>query len=285
MERILEILKSIKWLQIIISVVIFMLGLFAQPMLDTRVKPLFTSANIPLTIFLLVTICFAVIIAIWSNMQRQISSISDHTDKLAKYVGQRAQVLSHVAGYEAVRTRTQGAQSEILKLIYYEVDSEDGYPVYDTSLLQSPERKAIYQQEREKLQHEKGKDTFRYAEIVQIPYGCNLEKIFYRDPIYKESCEFLAELGRIQPEFASLRTSEVIFPNTFIIIDRSFLYIAFQTKNPDTGSVSEYPFLGLMIEDPDSQVVRDMVKLYQRIEASSTLLTRTNIKGIANVKD
>jgi hypothetical protein len=209
--------------------------------------------------------------------------MSNSTDTLAKYVGQRVQVLSPIEGYEAVRIRTQGAHNEILKLIYYDVYPKDGKPVYDDSLLQASERKILYHQEREKLQHEKRNDNFRYIEIVQIPHGFNLEKVLFYDSIYRENCKVLSELGRTRPEFASLRMSEVVFPSAFIVIDKSFLYIAFQTKNPDSGSYT-YPFLGLMIENPDSQVVRDMVRLFHRIEANSKLVVGIDTKGIADVE-
>ena len=214
-----------------------MLGLFAQPMLDTRVKPLFTPANVPLTIFVLAATFFAVTLVIWSNTQQQIRSVADHTRILAKYVGQNVRILSEAAGYKAVGTRIQEAQTEILKLVYYEVDSKDGTPVYDVSLLQSPDRKATYEQEREKLRREKAKDTFKYVEIVQIPYGGHLESIFPHDPIYKVSCEFLSDLGRIQPEFASLRTSR-----------RATLFSVTKIRQFLIKSVGEIGLLGTSVE-------------------------------------
>jgi hypothetical protein len=260
-------------LQIVVWVLTFLLGLFAKPMLDTLVKPLFSPANIPATIFVLVTVLFAVMIAFWSIMREQMASVVAHLGTLTRYVGQRAQLISHVQGYEEVKKRTQTARKEILKLIYYEVEPTTGKPVYEAELLSSPERKAAYEVERQKLESEKGNDNFRYVEVVQIPYGHGLDDILPFDPIYKESCAFLAGCGRVQSEFASLHTSEVVFPNTFVMIDQSFLYIAFQTKNPDTGSY-EYPYVGLVIEDPDSEVVHDISKLFRRIEANSRLITK-----------
>lgn len=284
MKRILENLRSIPWLQIIMSVVIFILGLFAQPMLETRTAPLFNPANLPLTIFILVSVLFAVVIAIWNNTRHQITLVANNTGVLAKHAGQRLRILSHMEGYEEVRKRTQIAGFEILKLIYYEMDPRNGKPIYESALLESPIRKATYLQEREKLRKESGKDNFRYVEVVQTPIGYSLEKILACDPLYRENCEFLAGFSKGEPEFASLRTSEVIFPNTLIIIDRAFLYVAFRTKNPDTGSY-EYPFIGLLIEDPDSEVVRSMVKLYHRIEAHSNLITAIDHAQFQSVND
>jgi len=185
-------------------------------------------------------------------------------------MGQRIRVLSQAEGYEEVRKRTLAANFEILKLIYYEM--EDGRPAYDNDILQSPARRRMYLDERDKLREERSKDNFKYVEVLQTPSGYSLDDILRNDPIYSESCEFFVQICRQEPEFVSLRTSEVVFPNTVIIIDRSFLYLAFQTKNHDTGKY-EYPFLAIVIEDPNSEAVKDMVKLFQRIEANSSLVT------------
>jgi hypothetical protein len=265
--------RSFQWLDIVIPIIIFIIGVFAQPMLETQVEPLVSPSNIPLTIFILVSVVFAVNIAVWNNTRWHIASLEEYTHELVKYVGYKVRVLPQVEGYDEVRKQVQMAKSEILKLIYYELDLKNGKPVYGDQILLSPERKSTYAQEKQILQQERGEGAFRYVEIVQIAEGFDLNNIIADDIVYKEHCENLANICLKEPEFASLRVSSIVFPNTLIIIDRSFLYIAFQTKNPETGSY-EYPFLGIIIEDPDSKVVRDMVKLHQRLEAQSKLITK-----------
>jgi hypothetical protein len=274
MRNRLAALRSAQWLQIIVSAVAFVLGLLARPMLETAIQPFFSLANLPLLIFVIASTLFAVIIAIWVSIQQQIASINDHTNTLAGAVGQSFKVLEHYQGYEEVRKRTELARTEILKLIYYEVDAKDGKPVYDSKLLESQVRKATYERERLTLEqrHKKAKGTFRYVEIVQIPYGFGVDNVLPYDPIYKESYAFLANFGRTEPNFACLRTSDVVFPETFIMIDNSFLYIAFGVKNPDTGR-AQYPFLGLVVEDTNSEVFQSMRTLFLRIEANSKLVT------------
>jgi hypothetical protein len=277
MRQIADFLRPRPWIQILISAITFLLGLFAQPILQTQIEPLLSPQNIPLTMFVLVATLFAAIIAIYSHTQYRIHQISQDTHLLAKYVGHRIRILTHAEGYEEVRKRTQEARFEVLKLIYYEL--QNGKPVYDNLTLQSLERKATYEDELQKLQkiqQEKGQSNFKYVEIVQIPKAFALEDILKNDPIYKASCEFFSSVSHQEPEFISLKTSEIIFPNTVIIIDSSFLYIAFQTKNPDTGTY-EYPFLGIVIEDPSSEAVKDMLKLFKRIDANSRLVTSLKI--------
>lgn len=272
MRKVLEALLATRMRPIILSVIGFIFGVLAQPLLESRIQPLIAPANIPLIVFILITVLYAVFIAVWGHTSKQITSISDNISIMARYAGPRVRVLSQLEGYKVVRERTKKATTEILKLIYYQVNWERGEPAYDPEMIEGGERRDTYEQERRKLEREKGKNKFRYVEILQIPYKRTLQDILPHDPIYKESSEFLAGLNKSEPEFASLRTSEVVFPNTFIIIDRSFLYIAFETKNPDRNTY-QYPFLAIVIEDPNADVIRQMLQLFQRIESNSKLVT------------
>jgi hypothetical protein len=56
-----------------------------------------------------------------------------------------------------------------------------------------------------------------------------------------------------------------------IVIDGSFLYIALHAKKPGTGE-TEYPFVGLAIEDPDAQILKDIVTLHKRTFEDARLM-------------
>jgi hypothetical protein len=272
MRKVIETLLGARMRSIITSIIGFIFGVLAQPLLESKTQPLLAPANIPLLVFMLTIVLYAVFIAVWGHTSKQITAIADNISIMARYAGPRVRVLSQLQGYKVVRERTKKATTEILKLIYYQVDWESGEPAYDPEMIEGDERRNTYELERRKLKQEKGKHRFRYVEILQIPYKRTLQDILPHDPIYKESSEFLVGLNKSEPEFASLRISEVIFPNTFIIIDRSFLYVAFETKNPDRNTY-QYPFLAIVIEDPDAEVIRQMLQLFQRIESNSELVT------------
>ncbi len=267
MRKIIEAIRAIPWLQTAISIVVFVLGIFIGPLLEMQVSPIINAT----TVFILITISLGAIIAIWNHTRQQISTLEQYTKVLAKSVGYSVQMLPYAQAYTELKNKVRDAQTEILVFSKYVFDWENGKPIYDRARLESPQRRAVYAEVQAKLRQMRGKGNFRLVRIVQVPKGHHLREIFPYDNVYKQHCEFLGEISRDQPEFASLRTSDVVFENTFAIIDRTFLYMEFDIRNPDTSEVHS-PF-ALIIDNPDSEIVQDLVKLHQRIEATSQLVT------------
>lgn len=207
----------------------------------------------------------------WRATNHQITSIEAHTGTLANAVGQRIQLLPYTKGFKELQRRIQSAKSEILVLSNYIFDWENGNPIYDPTTMQSSERKAVFAATQAKLKRENRKG-FRYVKVVQVPKGHRLEEALVYDPIYGEDCKFLADISKSEPEFASIRLSEIIFQNTFCIIDRAFLYMEFDTRKTDNNQTF-LPFV-MIVEDPNSKIIFDLAKLHQRIEAGSTLITQ-----------
>lgn len=273
--RAISSLYSSHWREALLAVISAIIGIFSDDLIKEIAPPLFDKPNLPYVAFALIAAIFLATasysMAMWRTTNRQIASIETYTGTLANTIGQRIQVLPYTKGFKELQKRIQSAKSEILVLSNYVFDWENKQPIYDTVTMQSSERKAVFAATQSKLQREKRKG-FRYVRIVQIPKGHRLEEALPYDPIYQEDCKFLADTSKSEPEFASLRLSEIIFQNTFCIIDRSFLYLEFDTRKTDTNQTF-LPFV-MIVEDPNSEVIHDLVKLHQRIEAGSTLITK-----------
>ena len=266
MRRIYELVRSMQWLQTLTAIVMFVLGVFIGPLLEMQIGPLLNST----TVIVLVTICFGAIVVIWNSVHHQVSALERYTQVLAKSVGYSVQMLPYAQAFIELKDKVRNAQTEILVFSKYVFDWENGKPIYDPVRLESPQRHAAYAEIQAKLKQMRSKGGFRLARIVQVPEGHHLQEVFPFDTAYKQHCEFLYEISRVEPEFASLRVTDVVFENTFAIVDRSFLYMEFDIRNPETGDVQS-PF-ALIIDNPDSQIVSDLVKLHQRTEANSRLV-------------
>lgn len=273
MKNPLENLSAFPWLTTLISLVTGLLGIFAGPILETRVKPLVSTDNIPITIFVLVTIVFITSILMWDNIRQQVTRMTNHTGLLARSVGHQVRILSIDDSYRVLLQRVKSAK-EVLIFSNYAFDWDNGRPLYAPSILENTSRKTSYSFVWKKLEREKGKRNFRYIRIVQVPRGHNIEEIFPHDPIFKKECEILSALGKEEPEFASLRISETLFKNTFVLVDRGLLHIEYEIDNPETGEIRR-PF-AILVEDPDSIIIQDLLSLHQRLQAISSLYQSTN---------
>jgi hypothetical protein len=249
-----------------------MLGIFAEPMIEILWTQGFLAVkSAPAIIYLIVTITLGTSIIIWEDMRQNISLIASNTGRISTSVGHKLQIIPYRKGYQELQERIENARNEIRVLSNYVFDWENGKPIYDEERLLSPERRASYSVTNAKIEREAKRGQFKFVKIIQIPSGHNLEEILSYDSVYKEQCELLACIGRITPELACLRKSEVIFRNSFVLIDRSFLYMEIEINDPYEEQV-QAPFV-LILEDPDSIALDELLRLHQRIEANSELVT------------
>ncbi|RMG37466.1 MAG: hypothetical protein D6732_06740 [Methanobacteriota archaeon] len=67
-------------LQALISVVVFLLGILAGPILEQRITPFVSSQNLPIIVFLLMILVLGVSITLWAYSQSKVSDIENHLD-------------------------------------------------------------------------------------------------------------------------------------------------------------------------------------------------------------
>lgn len=258
-------------LQTFVSVVIFGLGVLAGPILETRVSPLLSGENMPITIFILMITVLGVALALWGYSQKSVSSIEKNVDNLAKALGSQVRILPYTLAYEELIKQVGTAQTEIRILSKYIFDWKNGKSIYDLERFHSTDRSKVYDALNAKVLKENDNSGFNFIRIVEIPRGNSLNEVFPFDEIYKEHCSLIAKISKNRPEFARVKVSDIIFDRSFAIIDRSFLYMEFEVYDPDTNQYKA-PFT-LVIEDQDSGVINELVQLHQRIDAKATLYT------------
>lgn len=268
-------LLSSKWRNAILSGVSIVIGLIIGPVLEKLFPSLFAEPNLIYLTFAVIVLIFLttspIMLSMWENTNQQVESVSMYSKIIADSLGQKARLVSAREGYKETQTWLKNAEKEILILSDYVFDWENSVPVFDKGILESPERKALYQLMQEKIAEKQTKnEQFKFCRIVQIPKNHSINEIFPHDEYYRESSKLIVNISKSNPELASLRTVEPLFTNTFTIIDRKHLYIEFNAFTPDVTKAFT-PFV-LLIEDPKSEIVSSMLSLHQRIEAVSTLV-------------
>ena len=258
-------------LRLAVSALFFLFGVFAGPLLDPHVEPLMTTTTMVRTTFIIVVVAVTVIAAIWYDIRNQMMWLAEDANAVARAVGQRVRIISHSEGYEEVRRRIQEASFEVRKLVVYDL-KDDGMPAYSRELLDSEARRKTYEAEREKIEAEKGNGTFRYVDIVQIQRGSTIAEIAVHDKVFGDHVKYVAGVSRAAPEVAAIKVAGQVFADTFILIDREFLYVAFRTRD-EPDSVFQYPFISFAVHDPNSEVIHEMVRLHERIEAGADIVT------------
>lgn len=186
---------------------------------------------------------------------------------------QKIKTFSFSEGFKESSKQIESAKSEILILSNYIYDEKNKKILYGPEILESPERKAFFKMLKKKLVNQK-RNGFRYIKIVQIENINCFEEAIKVDPIYYEDCKFLVGLSKSEPEFACLRISEVIFHNTFAIIDRSFLHLEFENAKLDNKQAFS-PFI-ITIDNSNSEFIQTLTTVFKRIESNSILVTHIN---------
>ena len=264
--------KKHHFIQALISVTVFLLGILTGPILEQRVTPFISSENLSVIIFLLLILVLGTSITLWGLSQSKVSDIENHLNKLSGAIGNQVRILPYAIAYQELIEKIENAHSEIRILTQYVFDWENVKPIYDAERLNHPVRKKVYKTLNTKIQEKSNSSDFEFVRIIEIPTGHSLEEIFPHDEVYREHCLFVSQIaGGTRPEFARVRVSDVFFDRTFAIIDQEFLYMEFEIRDPKTGEYSA-PF-SLIVEDQDSNVIGELQKLHQRIDASSSLFT------------
>lgn len=275
MKSSLKRLLSSKWRDAILSGLSVAIGIVVGPILDKLFPSLFTEPNLIYLAFAVIVLVFVVtsplILSMWKNTNQQIESANAHFKIVSDALGQKARLVPAREGYKETNDWFKNAEKEVLILSNYVFDWENGKPVFDSETLKSPERKALYSLMQEKITGKQANnEPFKFCRIVQIPENHSINEIFPHDDYYHKTSQFIVNISKSNPEFASLRTVEPLFTNTFVIVDRKHLYIEFNAYTPDVTKAFT-PFV-LLIDDPKSEIVSSMLNLHQRIEAVSTLV-------------
>ena len=277
MKKIREKLR-LPWLEALLAFLSAVLGLFAGKLIEAIVPPLFQPSNLPYIAFCLISVMFLAdviySVTLWRSTRQHIAEVANHTNDLAIAVGHRVKTVPYSQGYKELEKRIRTAKKEILILTEYVniFNWESGKPIWDTERLNSPQRKSFYTSLQKKLNRERGRGTFRFVKIVQIPEQHRLEEMLAYDTLYAKNCKFVVNIAQTEPEFASLRVCGMIFSNSIILIDESFAHISFDVRKPDESEV-DAPFV-MLIDGPNSESIKNLLKLYRRVEANSTLVTR-----------
>ena len=207
----------------------------------------------------------------WSTTQKKIAGIEDQIKVISRAIGQKANVLPYVEGYAVLQNRYKQANKEILLLSKYVFDWENNKSIYDEERLKSAARRKTYATALEIIKNAMKKGNFKYSLVVQVPSNSDLKDVFPFDPIYKNYAEVLMKSNKTSPDAACLMVTEVVFPNTFVIVDQAFLYMEFEIRNPETGKENA-PFV-LTIDDPNSEMISELLRVHRQLEARATLLT------------
>jgi len=278
MKKIPEKLKT-PWLEASLALISTIIGLFAGKFIEAIIPPIFQLPNLPYVAFLLIAVLFLAnviySITLWRLTQNNVANIDGYTHDLAAGLGHRVKTVPYAQGYDELIKRIAEAEREILILTVYVFDWEHGKPIWDPKRQKSENRKTFYQQLQKKISNEREDGRqFEFVQIIQIPDNHRLGEMLDFDEVYKNNCEFVVNIAKQEPEFSRLKVSKVMFNNSIILIDESFAHISFDVRNPDDGI--EAPFV-MLIDDPKSDALKNLIKLYRRVEQRATVVTASDL--------
>lgn len=270
--------KRIPFTTILVGIISGIFGIFVSPIIELATQPFFSYDNMPAAIFILVTLVFLTLVVIWENMRLDwknttfdISYLNREVQKVSELAGQSVSILNYGDGLRAIRERAKLA-NEALLYTGYIYDWNTGKPLQEDSIFNHPERIKNLEYALERFDMGLKTNTGRYIRVVSVPKGNKIESLFECDAPLKKECEYLGKVALTQPERGSVRVTDCVFQNSFIILDRTFLHLDFNIL--DSGSDVFSSSFSLVINDPDSKLVQELVRLHERLQARATLYTK-----------
>lgn len=268
------------WFTMATAIVSGLLGIFAGPILEARVAPLTNVKNLPIITFALSALVAVVVMTLWAKMQDNISAIKQDFETVVESLGMQAQLLSYDDGYLWLQEKYSQADSEILIFTNYLLPLENDIEYNEK--LKSPSRVGAYKSAIERVEHflDDTSSNFRVIRIVRIPPKYSLNKIIQEDDLFYSASVKLVKWSKKRPEFASLRLTDIAFRNTFVIVDKTSLYIELDTElsSDENSNVGIFPPYSIVIEDPSANAVKRMRDLFLRMEAQSKLVNDSYIQ-------
>ncbi len=273
--------KTFPWKEILIPIFAGILGVFSEPMVQAIEGQWFLEENLPYVSYVLITLAFIITsivsLSMWNSTKTSVSNSSALTERLISSLENVIRTVPFEEGYEEVGEKVKSAKNEIIIFTQYAFDWENQQATWDPNRKGSKTREEFYNTIQSKLRIEKDKSGFRLVKIIGLPESAKLEDILATDPIYRENCEFILNLAKNKPEFASIRTSNLEFSNSVILVDNTFAHISFELNDPKKREVGA-PFV-MIVDDPDSLAIKNLNTLIKRIEAYSNIVTELNISS------
>lgn len=164
MDKLLKNISSLftsRWRELIITFLSVVIGIFAQPILEIKTGSLFDPSNLIKIAFLLISIIFLTTTAFTLSMWR---STEANTGEIARSLAQVVQLVSFADGFKILQKKVQEAKSEVFSITNCVFDWESGKQLFDPAILQSEERKAIFE-----ATQKAGKRTRKEIQIYKNP--------------------------------------------------------------------------------------------------------------------
>lgn len=261
-----------------VPIVTLLLGVFFGPALEKVASPWFSSANLPYVLFLISAVMYLIVSTL---IMSSYADIRSSMFRLETRLGPVVRVVPYDEAKLLLEKRTLEARDEILVLSNYKrYDWQRRAPVAlpGARSTASEARAKAYRLTQQKLRDSAGMPDFKFCKIVQVPAGNALTEALAHDPAYADDCRVIVDIGAPNPQRVALRTSTVEFQNTFVIIDKRFLYLEFDQSHPTNGHRMR-PFV-MLIEDDQATLVNELRELYRRIEATSHLVQASELPRV-----
>lgn len=158
------------------------------------------------------------------------------------------------------------AAEEVLVLDYKPLSPDD---VFDPDDMNNIERQKYHGEVIKKIRGSR-KGCFRYRRIVQVPAEKDIADLLKDDPIFREHCEIVVELGKRQPDIVSLRRCDILFHGTIMIIDRKILIVSIDITDPDDQTYYDSGYF--QFYDSGQNIIKQFVQYFDRAYAKASLV-------------
>lgn len=170
---------------------------------------------------------------------------------------------------QKIRKLIQEASMEMLVLDYNPLEDSEDKVRYSEEVKLSQTRKDYYEEIISKVRKTPS-GSFRYKRILQVPIGRKISDIVVDDPIFKEHCEVLIQLGEKRPEIASLKSCIPLYEANYIIIDRRHLILEINILDPDNRHYASGGYF--FFEDPSGDLINTFLLYFERVNEHARLV-------------
>lgn len=203
-------------------------------------------------------------LTVTDNLQERFEEITSRLNVSFTFVRRESRTAT-----QKIRKLVQEASMEMLVLDYNPLEDTQDKVRYPGDVKLSESRKGYYTEIIEKVRNSQP-GTFRYKRILQVPIGRQIADILVDDPIFKEHCEALIQLGGKQPEIVSLKSCVPLYEANYIIIDKRHLILEINILDPDNRYYSSGGFF--FFDDPSGSLISTFLRYFERVNEHAKLV-------------
>jgi hypothetical protein len=200
-----------------------------------------------------------------SSSEQELSRMLDVNRDIQKLVeqsiGRQAELIAREEIYKVMARSIREARTEVAIITYLMVDWESGKRTFLPAAVDTPYRGEFYDAVYEAIKN----PNIQYIRVWEVPHSkiSQARKVIEADEYHKKECTLIDEIAKNRPHEARLIFADQLTTASFILIDRTHLFLNVDFYDP-TAKIWHSPYM-LFIKDASGNSFKELQGIIVRL--------------------